>query len=48
MFIIIEFDRKFSFGIDWYKRVKGVRLGFIAVHVINKRFEDVYRTLKGS
>lgn len=32
--IIIEIDKRFTFGIDWYKYCKGVRLGYVAVHLV--------------
>ncbi|SET95167.1 hypothetical protein SAMN05421676_11235 [Salinibacillus kushneri] len=46
MFLVIEVDRGYSFGIDWHKEIKGVRLGFIAIHVFNTRFEYFVKTMK--
>lgn len=46
MTIIIEIDRQFTVGIDWFKTIKGVRLGFIAVHFVFARlgeFVEIYR-----
>lgn len=35
MFLLIEADRKYAgFGIEWMRYTKGVRLGFIAIHII--------------
>jgi hypothetical protein len=44
MFLLIEIDKQFSLGIDWYKYSKGFRLGFIAIHICTasfSRFIDV-------
>lgn len=34
MFILIEIDSDFTVGLEWYKGIKGVRLGFIAIHLV--------------
>ena len=34
MFILIELDWDWTVGIDWYKHSKGIRLGFIAIHIV--------------
>ena len=44
MFLLIEIDKDFSFGIDWYKYSKGVRLGFIAIHVCTVKFSKFVDT----
>jgi hypothetical protein len=41
MTIIIEADKNWTIGIDWFKYIKGVRLGFIAIHVCFKPLEDI-------
>lgn len=41
MLIIIEIDKKFTLGIDWYKTVKGIRLGFIAIHFIKSTLDEL-------
>lgn len=33
MFIVIEIDRAWTVGIDRGRYVKGIRLGFVAVHI---------------
>lgn len=38
MFVLLEIDKDFSWGIDWLKYSKGVRLGFIGIHVCTVRF----------
>ena len=45
MFILIEIDKDWTVGIDWYKRTKGVRLGFIAIHFANVRHSDFVDTI---
>ncbi len=40
MFITIEIDRNWTLGLDWLKYTKGIRLGFIAIHITFKTFED--------
>jgi hypothetical protein len=39
MFIVIEFDRSWTVGIDWFKSSKGIRLGFVAIHIVSDTFE---------
>ncbi|WP_156456408.1 hypothetical protein [Abyssisolibacter fermentans] len=39
MFIVIEIDNEFTLGIDQSKGMKGIRLGFIAIHIVNLKFE---------
>jgi hypothetical protein len=34
MFIVLEIDKHFTLGIDIYKNIIGVRLGFIALHIV--------------
>ncbi len=34
MFIVLEMDSHFTWGIDWFQYVKGVRLGFLAIHIV--------------
>lgn len=52
MFLLIEVDKDFSLGIDWGKYIKGFRLGFIAIHVVNVKFTEyleacvMYKTRK--
>lgn len=38
MFLLIEIDKDFSVGIDWYEYSKGIRLGFIGIHVCTVKF----------
>lgn len=40
MFILIEIDRDWTVGIDWLKNCKGVRFGFIAIHIFNLKHKD--------
>jgi hypothetical protein len=41
MVITIEIDKHWTVGIDILRRVYGVRLGFIAVHVVLASLEDL-------
>jgi len=41
MTIIIEIDRRFTIGIDILRYVIGIRLGFVAIHIIFRRFNIV-------
>lgn len=34
MFIVIEIDKEWTFGIDWNRTNKGIRLGFVAIHIV--------------
>lgn len=34
MVILIEIDKNWTFGIDILRHIYGVRLGFVAVHVL--------------
>jgi hypothetical protein len=34
MFIVLEIDKHFTLGVDLYKNIIGVRLGFIALHIV--------------
>ena len=34
MTLVIEIDKNWTLGIDNFKYVKGLRLGFIAIHII--------------
>ncbi|EJW19163.1 hypothetical protein M5X00_17420 [Paenibacillus alvei] len=45
MFILIEIDRKWTVGIDWYKHTKGIRLGFIAFHVCTVKHSYFVNTI---
>ncbi len=38
MFLLVEIDKEFSIGIDWFKYSKGFRLGFIGIHVCTVKF----------
>jgi len=40
VFFVIEVDSKFSLGVDWMNSVKGVRLGFIAIHLVKATFAN--------
>ncbi|GAK41929.1 hypothetical protein TCA2_4421 [Paenibacillus sp. TCA20] len=47
MFILIELDRDWTVGLDWYKHSKGVRLGYFAIHIVFvKHSEFVNRLAK--
>lgn len=45
MFIVIEIDRNWTIGIDWGKKCKGIRLGFIAIHAVNCRFDKFVKVM---
>lgn len=45
VFILIEIDRDWTWGLDWLKHSKGVRLGFIAVHIANVKHTHFVETL---
>lgn len=34
MTIVIEIDKQWTVGVDNFKYVKGLRLGFIAAHIV--------------
>ena len=38
IFILIEIDKDWTWGIDWHKDSKGIRLGFIAIHFCKNKF----------
>ncbi|WP_407270022.1 hypothetical protein [Radiobacillus sp. PE A8.2] len=38
IFILIEIDKDWTWGIDWGKKSKGVRLGIVAIHICNNKF----------
>lgn len=38
MFLLIEIDKNFTLGIDWYRYSKGIRLGFIGIHICKVNF----------
>lgn len=47
MFFIIEIDRIYGgFGIDWQENVKGVRLGYVAIHLITIPFVKFAEMMK--
>lgn len=46
IFILIEIDKDWTFGIDWGKRCKGIRLGFLAIHFVNVRFMDFWKMVE--
>lgn len=46
MIIIIEVDKRFTFGIDWLKKIKGIRLGFIAIHFIFANLDEFVECYK--
>lgn len=47
MFFLFEIDRKYAgFGIDWYEHVKGIRLGYIAIHLIQIPFQEFMQMTK--
>lgn len=39
MTIIIEIDKQWTVGIDWFKYVKGIRFGFVAIHTVNSSLD---------
>jgi hypothetical protein len=41
MVVIIEIDKQWTVGVDWFDKVKGVRLGFAAIHFTQGTFEDI-------
>lgn len=41
MMIIIEFDKNFTFGVDILRRVFGLRLGFVGIHLVLAKMEDI-------
>lgn len=45
--ILIEIDSNLTFGIDWFKHIKGIRLGFFAIHLIMAKHSDVFE-VKGN
>lgn len=45
IFILIEIDRDWTFGIDWYKHSKGFRLGFIAIHLVKAKHTEFIEKL---
>ena len=46
MFLVIEIDKQYAgFGIDWHEKVRGIRLGFVAVHLIKCPFHQFARRL---
>lgn len=46
MFFIIEIDSNWTVGIDIFKNICGIRLGFIAIHIITKTFEEYVESVK--
>lgn len=39
MFAILEIDRRWAgIGVDWFRKVKGIRLGYIALHFVAGTF----------
>jgi hypothetical protein len=38
MFLLIEIDKSFTVGVDWLKYSKGIRLGFIGIHICTVNF----------
>jgi len=42
MLIIIEIDRNWTVGIDWFKNCKGIRLGFLGVHFVSCTLEQYH------
>jgi hypothetical protein len=45
MFILIEIDKDWTWGIDWGEYTKGLRLGFVAVHICKHKFTDFIKVL---
>ena len=46
MVIIIEMDKQWTVGIDNFKYLKGVRLGFIAIHIMFRTFDQLTEAIK--
>ncbi|MCY9760911.1 hypothetical protein M5X06_18685 [Paenibacillus alvei] len=45
MFILIEIDKDWTWGVDWNKKSKGLRLGFIAIHVCTVKHSYFVNTI---
>lgn len=45
MFILIEIDRDWTVGVDWYKHSKGIRLGFFAIHIVFVKHDEFVNRL---
>ena len=48
MLIIIEIDRNWTVGIDWFKNCKGIRLGFLGVHFVSCTLEQYHSLVKAN
>lgn len=45
IFILIEIDKDWTWGLDWYKHSKGIRLGFFAIHVCSVKHSEFVEKL---
>lgn len=44
--IVVEIDENFTIGIDNYKKVKGLRLGYLAIHLVFSNIEEFANSLR--